>query len=301
MSAYNLSEEWTKIDENEGYLHNTSQQNIEYIVVSDGVEPPKNSGKVLMPRNWHTFNIPTGKAMYVRVFREMPSGYIPTVSVNSTADLNRREDNELEGSTNCLTIGISVWAQSSWYPLGWCVIAEDALWQCIQEHKPSTEFLSDVALGRWKILSADGSFLSTLTFNNDGTVTITRGNGTQTVTAISATNDGNGNNIVNTYMTIAAVNDALANYATTSSVNSAISSVNSSIGRINTALGQAQSSLNALANSAIKNITKKNDYTITVTKGDNSATDITLGTLTYVSVPKVISVAELSPFVTVIV
>lgn len=304
MSAYDLSEDWVKIEETYGYLHNTSQQNIEFIIVPEGTVPQKGSGKVIMPRNFHYFNLQPNTEMYVRVFRKMPSGYVPTVSVNSTADNLRRADNDLEGSTNSLTIGLSMWKQTAWYPLEWVVIANGSLWLCVEAHQPSTEFQDDVDAGYWQCLSMNGTGIVGLTALPNGKLRITysdsdteditlTGVGASTATnATNATNDGLGRNIANTYMTKTEVTTALASYATTSAMETAIENTASSI--VESAVGEAvnslsgdideaTSSLATLGNSAIVSASKVNDYTIRLTHGNGTNTDLTLGSNTYIT------------------
>ena len=314
-NAYHLSEEWVKINESTGYLHNTSQQNIEYIVVPVGVEPPKNGGKVIMPRNFYHFELPDSKEMYVRVFRKMPSGYIPTAVVNSEADLFRQEDNPLEGSTNSLTIGLSTWRQTAWYPLEWCVIAENALWQCIKAHEPSEIFRDDVANGCWKCLTLEGVGITAISIGNTGKMTVTYSDGTQDELTIVAGNaltattadralaDGNGNNIIQTYVTKTEVTNALSNYTTTADMQDAIdnavsegtgsgSGIGEAVSDIESAVSEAQTTLTNLGNNVFVSASKLNDTTIRLTKGNGTNTDITLGASTYATASDLQEIAE---------
>lgn len=256
MSAYRLTKEWQAVDERSGVLQNTGEQNMEYLILNE--EPSlaiANSGKVLNPQNKIFFELQEGYNLYIRAFNVFDGGFIPTASVESIVDFFHREDNPLEGTTNSLTIGVSVWnPKTSYYPEDWVVIAKNLMWKCSVAHDNDSDFDADVARGYWQnIITAINSI------EIDGTNIVlknTKDEETEIpITALSAVEDADGNVITDTY-------------ATKTELSNEVDTLNNTIADVEDGL--------------VRSVTKKDDTTITITKGDDTTTsDIQLGTQTY--------------------
>lgn len=267
MSAYRLTKEWQAVDERSGVLQNTGEQNMEYLILNE--EPNlsyANSGKVLNPQNKIFFELQEGYNLYIRAFNIFDGGFIPTASVESIVDFFHREDNPLEGTTNSLTIGVSVWnPKTSYYPEDWVVIAKNLMWKCLVAHDNDSDFDADVARGYWQnIITAINSI------EIDGTSIVlknTKDEETEIpITALSAVEDADGNVITDTYATKTELSNE---------VDTLNDTITNEVNTLNDTISNAEDGL-------VRSVTKKDDTTITVTKGDDTTTsDIQLGSQTY--------------------
>lgn len=196
MPSYRLTKEWQKIEEKYGVVENTTSQNIEVAITSGDAEPLKGGGKLLNGGALFPFHLFENQTIWARAFKIVPSLPVPALAVNSLADMQNREDNPLEGTTDRLTIGISRWYKNSWWPIDWCVTVDGALWQCTEEHYGSDDFKADVAKGHWACLLMDQDTIASVSVQGNKLI-IVYGDGSKKEYTISAMYDDQGNIISN--------------------------------------------------------------------------------------------------------
>lgn len=251
MSAYRLTTEWQAITEKEGVLVNTGEQNLEFVIVKGNSEyiPPKGVGKVITPKNKELFRIGEDDVLYVRAFSVFNGGIVPSASVNSIIDYyHQQEENPLEGTTNSITIGLSIYNENiSYYPEDWCVIANGSLWKCKEAHDSLGDFDAEVSAGYWQnVISAINSIEIVGT-----NIILTDTTGQTTVipiTAYTSERDANGNVINTYYATKDEVADIIASVdvqATQRAVVQAQAAASSAINANTAAQGASQSALDA--------------------------------------------------------
>ena len=197
MPSYRLTKEWQKIDERFGVIENTTSQNIEVAITSGEAEPLKGGGKLLNGGALFPFHLFENQTIWARAFKIVPSLPVPALAVNSLADLQNREDNPLEGTTDRLTIGISRWYKDSWWPIDWCVTVDGSLWQCTEEHYGSDDFRNEVDKGYWACLLVDSATVTGINVA-DGKLIVILADGTRkefVLDAHSAVYDSEGNYI----------------------------------------------------------------------------------------------------------
>ena len=197
MPSYRLTKEWQKIEEKYGVVENTTSQNIEVAITSGDAEPLKGGGKLLNGGALFPFHLFENQTIWARAFKIVPSLPVPALAVNSLADLQNREDNPLEGTTDRLTIGISRWYKDSWWPIDWCVTVDGSLWQCTEEHYGSDDFRNEVDKGYWACLMVDSATVTGINVS-DGKLIVILADGTRkefVLDAHSAVYDSEGNYI----------------------------------------------------------------------------------------------------------
>lgn len=205
LSAYKLTSEYIRINEESGILQNTAEQKIEYMLVPAGKRPLKGGGKQLDPMQFAYFEIEGKQALWVRLLIDMP-GIETMITVNSALLLHNKDDNP--NIKDFLRIGLTVWRAESFFPVDWCVLYNGTLYQCTTEHYSSTDFMSD--FDYWKCLDKGIVELRTTEAGSLETTDVIGNEGSILITSYSAIFDSKGNKIDEYYASAESVSAGLS-------------------------------------------------------------------------------------------